>query len=244
MRAGRTIRRRGVIPKAGLGITMPLEIPQEHRATIGKIVALSEENIAQLVSAISSVKIRSTPSEMSEAIRNQVPSINRDDLAAIVETLYSLYHVREFSEVRADRFVTDIVESVLKDEKLGAATQDDIPRLRKTFRRLLNIDTLNALTKAIKLQRDGERIYCDSRIITDIRPVFSGEVSEAPSSAVIRHTLKIGYHRDGDGPHQAFYVAMDETDLHSLIEDIGRAIEKSETLTKVLKESQIARLGI
>ena len=222
---------------------MPLDIPQEHRATIGKIVALSEENIAQLISAISSVKIRSTPSEMSDAIRNQVTLINSDDLAAIVETLYSLYHVREFSEVRADRFVTDIVDSVLKDEKLGAR-QEDIPHLRETFRRLLNIDTLNALTKAIKLQRDGERIYCDSRIITDIRPVFSGEVSDAPSSAVIRHTLKIGYHRDGDGPHQTFYVAMDETDLHSLIEDIGRAIEKSETLTKVLKEGQIARLGI
>jgi hypothetical protein len=222
---------------------MPLEIPEEYRAAIGKIVGLPEEGVAQLISAISSVKIRSSASEMTDAIRGQVTSINGDDLKDIVEALYSLYHVREFSEVRLERFISDIVASVLKDEDLGAS-KEDVPRLRKIFRRLLNIDTLNALTKAIKLQRDGERIYCDSRIITDIRPIFGGEVSEAPSSAVIRHTFKIGYHRDGDGPHQAFYVAMDEADLHSLFAVIGRAIEKSETLTKVLKDGQIARLGI
>jgi hypothetical protein len=224
---------------------MPLEIPKEHRATIGKIIALSDESVTQLIAAISAVKIRSTAKEMCDAIRDQTTLIDHDDLSAIIGTLYSLYHVREFSEVRTDRFISDILDWILKQERLGKQIEDDIPRVRKLFRSLLKIDTLNALTKAIKLQRAGERIFCDSRIITDIRPVFGNDISEGPASAVITHTLRLGFHSDGDGPHQSFYLTLDEADLHSLSDDIHRAIDKAEALTKkTLEQAQIARLGI
>lgn len=224
---------------------MPLEIPKEHRAAIGKIVALSDESVAQLIAAISSVKIQSTAQQMCDAIRSQITLIDHDDLSGIVATLYSLYHVREFSEVSSDRFITDIIDWILKQERLGKRIEDDIPRVRKLFRSLLKIDTLNALTKAIKIQRAGERIFCDSRIITDIRPVFGKNISEGPASAVITHTLRLGFHRDGDGPHQSFYVTLDESDLYSLLEDIKRAIDKTEALTtRTLEQARIARLGI
>jgi len=224
---------------------MPLEIPKEHRAAIGKIIALSDESVAQLMAAISSVKIRSTAPQMCDAIGGQITLIDHDDLSSIVATLYSLYHVREFSEVSTDRFITDIIDWILKQEQLGKRIENDVPRVRKLFRRLLKIDTLNALTKAIKLQRAGERIFCDSRIITDLRPVFGKKISEGPTSAVITHTLRLGFHRDGDGSHQSFYITLDESDLYSLLDDIHRAIDKAEALTnKTLEQAQVARLGI
>jgi hypothetical protein len=62
---------------------------------------------------------------------------------------------------------------------------------------------------------------------------------------VITHTLRLGFHSDGDGPHQSFYLTLDEADLHSLSDDIHRAIDKAEALTKkTLERAQIARLGI
>jgi len=221
---------------------VPLTIPEEHHAAIGKIIKLTDASVRELISAISAVKIKSSASEMTELIRPQVTSIPPGDLAEIVDTIYALYHVREFSEVSRDTFLSDIVTTI-KDlaPEIGSKALE-LAKLRRRFRQLLDISTLNALAKAIELQRDGERIFCSARIVSDIRPVFGDNVKERPGSAVIRHTLGLSYHQDGD--HREFFAILDEADLVALSDVIIRAMEKGETLAKFLKQSGISRLGI
>jgi hypothetical protein len=118
----------------------------------------------------------------------------------------------------------------------------DLESIKERFQKILSIDTLNSLSKAIGLQREGERLYCDAQIFSDVRPVFGKDVSQDPTAAVITHTLKIGYH-DGRG-HQEFFLVLDQEDLGNLQEVIERASAKSETLDRLLHRLELPRLGI
>jgi len=85
-------------------------------------------------------------------------------------------------------------------------------------------------------------LYCDAKILSDIRPVFGDDLSEGPISAVITHTLKLAYHEGGE--HKEFFIVMDQQDLITLFEVIDRAHEKEQALTGLLQKSGIPRLGI
>jgi hypothetical protein len=78
-------------------LLMPLQIPGEYLPAIGKILKLSDASAHELINALSSATIRSEASEMAETIADHAPNIPRQDLTDIVDALYSLYHVREFS---------------------------------------------------------------------------------------------------------------------------------------------------
>jgi hypothetical protein len=220
---------------------MALEIPKEHIPAIGKILKLSDAAIEELISALLSTTITAEAPAMAEKIAALVPSIPLEDLGAIIDTLYSLYHVREFSEVRPARFNRDLVDTLLQNSDLGLK-KDDASITGKRFQRLLNLKTLNTLSKAIRLQRGGERIYGDAKIITDIRPVFDEDVTKRPTSAVITHTLQLGYFEDGE--HRQFFIVLDEQDLDALQEVIERSKTMGDTLTHLLDSAGIPRLGI
>jgi hypothetical protein len=222
---------------------MPLQLPKENLPALAKIIKLSDAEVDELINALTSSTIAAEARAMSEKVAGSVPTIPREDLDAIMETLYSLYHVREFSEVRPARFLRDLVDALLQNPDFGLKkTGDDPSHVGKRFQRLLDVKTLNVLSKAVRLQRDAERIYCGAKILSDIRSVFSDDISEGPISAVITHTLKIAYHQDGD--HKEFFIVMDQQDLINLGETVERAHEKEEALTNLLKQLELPRLGI
>src|SRR5580704_16536449 len=103
---------------------MALEIPKRQVPTVGKILRLSEAAIEEFINALSSATITAEAPALAEKIAGSVPSIPREDLNDIVDTLYSLYHVREFSEVRSARFVRDLVEAVLQNPEFGLKKED------------------------------------------------------------------------------------------------------------------------
>jgi hypothetical protein len=220
---------------------MPLQIPKQHLPSVAKILQLSDAAVDELISALSSTTISAEAATMAEKVAGSVSSISSEDLTEILETIYSFYHVREFAEVTRARFIRDLVDNLVSNPDFSLK-KADAPIVGKRFQRLLNVRTLNILSKAIRLQRDGERIYCDAKIISDIRPVFGDDIEKGPASAVITHTLKLSYHEMGE--HKEFFIVLDEQDLVVLQETIGRAQSKKEALNNLLKLANIPRLGI
>jgi len=130
---------------------MALQIPKENLPAIGKIVKLSDAAIEELIDALASTTITAEAEAMAEKIAVSVRSIPREDLNDIVDTLYSLYHVREFSEVRPARFVRDLAEALLQNPVFGLK-KEDASIVGKRFHLLLNVATLNVLSKATAVQ--------------------------------------------------------------------------------------------
>lgn len=120
--------------------------------------------------------------------------------------------------------------------------QDQTVRLSEFLKKVLSFhSTLGVVAKAGNVLVDHERIFVDARILTDIRPIFHPDVSEAPNAAVVVHMLRITQ-RDILAKRKTLYFALDGNDLRSLRDLLDRAIKKEETLKKAMEPSQIKLL--
>lgn len=217
---------------------MPLEIPPEDRNAIATVKTLTPAVLETFIFALKGAPPISNPHEMAEHMAKLIPSFPKDRLASVLEMLYTLYYIRDLSGVRPGTFLNDLMESVASGLSLS---KHDVPKVRMMLERLLSIDTLNTVSKASRLQRDGERLFCMAKILSDIRPVFKSNPSLAPAGAVITHTLKIGYHEGRD--HLETQIVLDSDDLDALAAVIERARAKDKTLRAFLKRSKLPNLG-
>ena len=159
----------------------------------------------------------------------------------MLETIYTLYHIRELAGVEHSQFLDDLMEAIQKSSVLKLQ-QKEIPKLRTLLGKLLNVESLNLVAKAGRLQRDGERLYCTAKILSDIRPVFGSDPATGPVGAVLTHTLKVGYHEGKE--HREFHIVLDSSDLDGLDEVVHRAQAKDRSLRDLLKSASLPNLDI
>ncbi len=96
---------------------------------------------------------------------------------------------------------------------------------------LLSIDALSTVARAGGLLLENEHSLRQTRVVTDIRPVFESEKPDAsPAGAVIVHTLKISYWADNEVKN--FFVALDTNDVRELSQQLERANAKAESIKK------------
>lgn len=221
---------------------MPLQIPKQHIPGIVKIKQLPAEAERKMVAALSAEPPIPDTEDAVNLIADRVPEISKDDLQVVVDTLYVLYYVREFSEVGLNRFVNDLIQTLKtsKDSALAIAPED-ADRVKDRFKNLLSIENVSMISKGLKLQRNGEHLYCEARIMSDIRPVFHEDVSIRPAGAVVSHTLKLGYHKGGE--HEEFFIVLESADLKALKQTVERAIAKESTLRQLMADSGLEDLG-
>jgi hypothetical protein len=220
---------------------MIFEIPKEDIAAIATIKAMPSASVDALLIALKSVPPTVETEEVAKRVAEHVPSVTARQLEAILDTLRGLYYVRELAGVERPTFLEDFMEGFQIVPELRVE-RSEVPKLREKFEKLLNVDAFNLLAKAKRLQRDGERLYCDAKIISDIRPVFGAEPTARPIGAVVTHTLKIGYH-EGEA-HREFHIILDSVDLDALSGIISRAEAKDGTLRDLLREIRLSDLGL
>ncbi|HEY3743965.1 MAG TPA: hypothetical protein VGL53_29175 [Bryobacteraceae bacterium] len=219
---------------------MALNLPQEDLGAISTIRGLPPSSLERLVTALKAAPPISNAEEMVEHVAAQVPSVSKAKLLPILETIYSLYYIRELSGVRDSVFLDDLIEGITRDRAHKALAKDG-SKLRAALERILDIESLHIVSKAARLQRDGERLFCTAKILSDIRPVFTADPKVGPSGAVLCHTLKLGYHEGKE--HREFHVVLDSEDLEALAGAVERARSKDDTLRKVLREAKLPNLG-
>jgi hypothetical protein len=226
-----------------LSTTMALKIPEENSGAIAVIKTFPSASLEKLISALKSASPTSNPREMAEHVAKQVPAIALEQLVRVIDTLYTLYYIRDLSGVQHANFISDLMEGIQDSPQLQHLhnSQKALPKLRLVLERLLSIDTLHIVSKAARLQRDGERLYCSAKIISDVRPVFGADPSTRPLGAVLTHVLQIGYHEGAD--HKEFHIILDSDDLTALGDLVRRAQAKDKSLREFLKSAELPNLG-
>lgn len=134
----------------------------------------------------------------------------------------------------------DVVEALTQDPNLEFEGE-----LRKQFHdRLLEAlrwPLLILLNRAVDLTAATEHDYARARIVSDIRPVFGDDPAVRPTEAVVIHNLELSYWQDDR--YNALYISLDSEDLRQLQEVVQRAVQKDHTLTSVLTQSALRRVG-
>jgi hypothetical protein len=219
-----------------------LTIPKEHHSALAKLKDLPATVFDALIAGLSKESIEPDPAKVSTHLKGTIDGISEEDLNDVIETIFALYRVRAFVDVGHAKFVNDLM-TALRDTG-DPALRLDKEQARDFHDRLattLEIQTLNTVAKGITLQRDGERLYCEAKILSDMRPVFGEDVTAGPVGFVVKHDLKIVYHERR--AHREFYVVLDDMDLGRLQEVVERAVAKAALLREFLTKANLPDLG-
>ena len=218
-----------------------LQIPPEYQSGFVQIRQLDEEQVQDLVSALEVETPTVNRAALRSRIASKIDTIARGDLDLVINTLVSLYTVRESleSDTTPD-FVEDICEAMGESgvAELGFNGDEERDSFKDRLIRLLEVGSLDMSAKANDLLNEHEHtVHGPMRVLTDIRPIFGTDPEDNPKGAVIVHTLKISHH-EGRRVRE-FFLALNPEQVDELIGVLERASLKAESLKRMLAGTDV-----
>jgi hypothetical protein len=184
-----------------------VKVPERHRRALAGLLDLSAERIEKLRADF----------DASDGKHRTLFGILDAYVAQPADALQALASL-QLAVMQFNMSAQDVSES------LGGDAEEKEP---VNIFPLLQSPRVQILAKALDLRNSYEHILSESRIISDIRPVFpDGEVPEIANAAMVNHTLKLTFFPGERGLPTELHVALDTTDLAKLREQIDRALEK------------------
>jgi hypothetical protein len=209
-----------------------INVPGPLREGLDAIAELDEDESNALWHAVASAETFQRVADLEELAQHSLPKRHQDKAEGLVGALLSL------STLSRTHTASSVVDAVSKSSSLEIDDKRR-DRLRVELQRLIETPAIYSAAAAIDLLTQHERNYSSARVVTDVRPVFSSDVEEQPTGAVIVETLHLQTW-DRDGNSETLHVAMDDVDLRELRDVIERALVKAETLREMLSGQGIA----
>ena len=221
-----------------------LRIPEHYIPGIESLIALNQSQVESLLSALQSEEpVFYLPKELSAHVASKVRNVELASISSIISALTGLYTARAATGLSVGEFAEGLFAAVEKQE-LRPSDDSTWDRFRKNVLEILALGgALAVASKALNVVTEQERVFCDARVLTDLRSVFKEDPKESPSAMAIIHQLRINYHQRGE-PLRSFFLALDDRDIVKLQELLVRAQEKSRTLKNVAKSAQIPIINI
>ena len=215
-----------------------LRIPKSEEESFARLVTLPGERSSALIAALADAQPAFSVRKLAENIAPKV-GLDTNDVYSLVRIAAVLYTTLDRSDSALPEFLDQIrragEETGRDDLRPPNLNWDDIaPRLRK----LLSLDkSLGVTAKALDVLAEHEKVYCNARILTDVRPVFARDVDQAPEALILVHKLRISYHQNGK--IRTTYIALDADDIDSLFDILSRASKKEKSLESLAAKTHL-----
>ena len=209
-----------------------LTVPNALVPAFTMIRELGEAEYSTFLDALALAAPSSRREDIFETI-GDVSGLSRDDIKTVFEAIISSVRIGYARNLSIEEVASQIASS----PKFDDPEQEQI----EFSNRLLNLaktQVARIYGKASALGAEHRCVYMDSKILTDLRPIFGDDPDEAPEGALMVHTLKLEF-IDGDRHSNRVFVALDDEDLKLLEEGIERAKQKTHTL-----EETLSRIGL
>lgn len=210
-----------------VGVPLPFQRP------LGALARLSPDDFEKALKSLEEKKLASSD-VLAKGLADAVPAL-KDDAQDLIGACVSLMDRADSDPGRA----RVMAQAVSTADELGIRVEDRDDFVNR-LSAVLCAPAIRFTAKALALSADHENVYVNTRIITDVRPVFPDDTSTM-AAAVITDHLRINYY-DRKGDFSSFYVAMDQGDLIELREEIDRALKKNESMRRFLEVSEVDHL--
>jgi len=217
-----------------------LAIPEQYERGFIGILQLDESQVRELVSLLEDVSPTRNLTDLQREIEARTSQDMLGNLDDIIETLSSLYGLRDSMSLDLPEFVEVIGEMVDEShaEGLEFSDEQDRERFKAVMTQFLGVDSLAIAARATDILYERERtIHGTPRIFTDIRPIFGANPEASPRGAVIVHTLKVRYHDNGQS--RELFLGLDTENVNELIGVLERANSKAEALKRFLDDKGV-----
>ena len=219
-----------------------LVIPEEHYAGFAAIRDLPHEVLERFISVLEEQPARLDREELRSTVTSGVESEVRGEVESMMDTLASLYVLRDELDLSTEEFVDELVETMDESEAAPLELSSEQRReFRERLPRLLNVESLDVAARASNLLYAYEHtLHGNPRVLTDMRPIFAAGphgVEEQPRGSIVAHTLKLSYHERRR--IKDFFITLDVDQVNQLIEALQRANSKAEQLRAFLEGADL-----
>ena len=222
-----------------------LTIPEQYERGFVEIRRLEEDQVQELVSALEDESPMLSRADLQQRVEQKLSFDLSNNLDEIMETLVSLYALRDNAGLTLPDFVEAVTGMVDESdiEELKFAQEEERESFKSKLDQLLGLDSLDIAARAADILYERERtVHGIPRVFTDIRPIFGADPEAKPRGAVIAHTLKISYHERGQV--RELFVALDTENVNELIDILQRANSKADALKQFLSDTGLQYVDV
>jgi len=215
-----------------------IAIPSEDQRTFAGILKLPGAAVQALeVGLRKAVPTLERDALISELRRE--PSLGDiEDLESLVGAFLSLAGTAYAGGMPVEEVVDFVVGQLDSDEVIDLS-ESDRESLKAILYKLAKTESIQIVAKARQLLLANDRNFEKVKIVTDLRPVFSGDEMVIAGEVII-HQLTI--QAQHNGRMETTFVALDSIDLASLHDEVARALSKDKSLRQFAKVSQTPML--
>ena len=177
------------------------------------------------------------------SLRSLVESISKlvkQDFDNLLDVFISVGSLTPFlGEDNINEIAADISDLSIKDKIIDSKN-------KKTFEErllfLLENKQIFYAARGQGLLTEYGNVFLDTRIVTDIRPIFNLNINDSPECGMIVHNLHIHYQSDSEADHKDIYIALDTDDIKMLRDTIDRAEKKENSLRQIFEKSGMTNI--
>jgi hypothetical protein len=219
-----------------------LQIPDSDQEPLAAFLALPKATADAFILALSESPVSFRRQDLVKSVQGKT-GLTNDESAAIVRVLLALFLVGQDLAIGTEELVEQVALAV--DESDHPSLRIDAKQraeLKDRLHQALRQNSLGLTAKALSVAIEHKYLLHQARIVTDIRPVFTGTANDAPGAFVVSHVPRLNCHKDGG--FEEFYVGMSSADLGRLAELVKRAQSKELTLRQAMKPCNVPVLSV
>lgn len=218
-----------------------LKIPPQYNVGIRLIIKTDEPVFNKLLNAITEVHPSVDINNLSLEISPKIEELSINDLQEILRTIRSIYSLRNRENIKNNEIIRGLINAVSTDESFSDLSAEELTVFEDRLNELFVIDgCISISSEAITLLQEYEHIFSNSRIVTDVRPIFKTEKKEGIAGALVVHNLRIAY-QDASGIKE-FYVALDSNDVKNLYEQLSQSLIEADIIQTMLNKANVLYL--
>lgn len=214
---------------------MAIKIPRSHREPLRQLLTMDLALRQRFVDAIQAAGAAIDSQELIDQV-SRTPELDEERIAPIIRMLITMFLAAGHSRSDFARNVVDEARGLFPDEAIDwTAATANLAKL------LACEQTLGVAAKVAEIRSEHANVFCDARILSDIRPVFGDDVASGPIAGAIVHTLRVAYHTASK--HAEIHIALDVEDLRQLRSLVDRALQKEECLKAEIVKTNMRYVG-
>ena len=211
-------------------------IPEQYKKGFQILASLEDREFESIKEALALTSLVSSFKALAKKVQ-PIEGELQDKILKMFLSVGSLVKYLE-SENQKNEFVSDISNLALEDKLI----ENEVSfKERMSF--LIDSKQIYYASKAKDLTSGHGNVFLESKILTDIRPVFGIDVDSSPIAGMVFHHLHLHFRADHEAPHKDLYLTLDSNDLTSLKEAIERAEKKEYSLQSVFKNTGMTNLN-
>ncbi|MFN9616363.1 MAG: hypothetical protein ACK55Q_14240 [Dolichospermum sp.] len=221
-----------------------LQIPEKFKPGFKLLISIDEKTVQSFIDSFQQAQPLQI-NDLVSVVTSRVNTLTKKEVKDVIETLISIHNLRDYLQENNDASTNEVIEKIsqaVEDDEELEITDEQRQEFESRLVNFLGLDNiLSFRSKSIEVIRDHERLFQNSRIHTDMRPVFESGLEDSPAGVAIVNMLKIEY-LDLDGKHE-FFVALDANDLKQLREQLDIADRKVKAIELMLNQVNIPYLN-